>query len=861
MKKLLKILIVEDNLLDSELIENLLKKEKLHFESLVVSNREMFLIALGQFHPNIILADNSLPQFSAMEALNLLKNLGYIIPFIMVTGTVPEEFATGIIKAGADDYILKDRLSRLPAAIDSALKRHKAEIDKKMAVDDLRRSEEKYRTLIERVSDSFFAFDNNWCFTYLNKHAGKLVQRDPETLIGKNVWEEFPDVVGSSTYIALNKAMDEQQYVTNIDYNAALNLWQENHIYPSVDGLSVFVKNISEKIKHEEEEKKEHNLLRTVIDNLPDYIYVKDQDSKLIMANRALIDLIGVASEKEIHGKTLLNFSGIKFDPMNSEEDANIISSGESIFNRDEPITTRSGDQRWLLTTKVPFRDDENLIEGLIGISRDITNRKKSEKELQVTHDRLSFVIKNSPLGFIEWDKDVTVKSWSKQAEFIFGWKDHDPKSRNGLARVYEADLPFVSPFLKRMISGELEKLSIQHRNYTQDGKVIWCEWFNLALKDAQGDVNTILSLVQDITERKLAEDNVIRSERRLNEAQSIAQVGSWEVDFTENTHRWSDELYRIYGIKRSEVEASTELFLSFMHHHDIDTARQKVQQAFDLRKGSSFNFRFIRNDGTVRCGYTEWKYEFDKSGKPLRLYGIIQDITERKEAEEELKQINEELRDLSSHLQNVREEERIQIARDIHDDLGQQLTGLKMDVTWLNKKMTTIEPDAREKMAGMIQLIDETVKSVRRISSNLRPSILDDLGLIAALEWHSEEVQKRFEIKVNFKAEVEEPDIPLATATGIFRIYQEVLTNAVRHANAQVISATFYLENEYLILKIKDDGKGMDKVEIVTKKTLGLIGIKERTFVMGGKYDLKSEPGEGTQIKISIPYQNKKLA
>jgi signal transduction histidine kinase len=154
-----------------------------------------------------------------------------------------------------------------------------------------------------------------------------------------------------------------------------------------------------------------------------------------------------------------------------------------------------------------------------------------------------------------------------------------------------------------------------------------------------------------------------------------------------------------------------------------------------------------------------------------------------------------------------------------------------------------------------MIDLVDETVKSVRRISSNLRPSILDDLGLIAALEWHSQEVEKRAEIRVSFHADMTEPELPVAIATGIFRIYQEALTNAVRHANAHEINSSLRLKDNCLILKVKDDGRGMDLAVTATKKTLGLIGIKERTFVLGGKYHLKSEPGKGTEIQVSVPF------
>jgi signal transduction histidine kinase len=221
----------------------------------------------------------------------------------------------------------------------------------------------------------------------------------------------------------------------------------------------------------------------------------------------------------------------------------------------------------------------------------------------------------------------------------------------------------------------------------------------------------------------------------------------------------------------------------------------------------------------------------------------------------QEILQINDQLHELSSHLQNVREEERIQIARDIHDELGQQLTGLKMDVSWLRNKIAPEDETIRQKIAGIIELIDETVKSVRRISSHLRPSMLDDLGLIPALEWHSEEVAKRYGILVKFTSDIQQITIPDAIATGIFRIYQEVLTNVVRHAGAREIVSSLQVINNQLLLQIADDGEGMDLEKIGAGKTLGLIGIKERTFALGGKYELKSEPGKGTEIKVIIPF------
>ncbi|MBI3137911.1 MAG: PAS domain-containing protein [Sphingobacteriales bacterium] len=368
MQKAMNILMLEDSATDAELVQRLLKKEYPQCRIQLAVTREAFLLALYQSEPDVILADNSLPQFDAREALRMVRDNGINTPFIMVSGTTTEEFAVQMIKNGADDYILKDRLIRLPAAIEAALRHQEAEREKagalrklveseekyrtiverisdgfivmnrgwevtyinpaaekllrrppgylmeknmqeefsaihdrpffaafeeaiytgknrylelysasvdrwiqasiypsgdgiavffrdfseqRKAEEEARKSEEKYRIFIQRVTDAFISLDHNWCYTYLNQQAGELIHRKPEDLIGKNVWAEFPDAVHSATFMAFNQAMNEQRYLSNVDYYAPLDLWQENHIYPSEDGISVFIRNITEKKKLE----------------------------------------------------------------------------------------------------------------------------------------------------------------------------------------------------------------------------------------------------------------------------------------------------------------------------------------------------------------------------------------------------------------------------------------------------------------------------------------------------------------------------------------------------------------------------------------------------------------------------------
>jgi two-component system, NarL family, sensor histidine kinase UhpB len=233
---------------------------------------------------------------------------------------------------------------------------------------------------------------------------------------------------------------------------------------------------------------------------------------------------------------------------------------------------------------------------------------------------------------------------------------------------------------------------------------------------------------------------------------------------------------------------------------------------------------------------------------------GIMIDITERKTAEEGLKEVNRELHDLSCHLQHVREEERKEIARDIHDELGQQLTGIKMDVYYLDKQIKSDDPGIRRRFSDVLRLIEATVNSVRKIATHLRPGILDDLGLVAALQWQSQELQTRFGITINFISDLDEIHAPAGVITGLFRIHQEALTNAARHSDAHLIQSSLRMVNDRIILQINDDGKGFDLNVMGKDKSFGLLGIKERVFVMEGQYEFTSEPGQGTSLSVSVP-------
>ncbi|MEW6418584.1 MAG: response regulator [Nitrospirota bacterium] len=233
---------------------------------------------------------------------------------------------------------------------------------------------------------------------------------------------------------------------------------------------------------------------------------------------------------------------------------------------------------------------------------------------------------------------------------------------------------------------------------------------------------------------------------------------------------------------------------------------------------------------------------------------GLIGNVLERKRAEDELKSSREQLRNLSAHLQTVREEEGKHIAREIHDELGQALTALKMDASLLINKLPNDQKQLIEKTKSMSKLIDATIQTVQRILTELRPGLLDDLGLLAAIEWQAEEFQKRTGIKCEVTLEPDEIIIDQDRSTAIFRIFQEALTNVSRHANATTVKVNLKKKAEKLILKVKDDGRGITEKQISDPKSLGLIGIRERVHLFGGEFKISGIRDKGTAVTVGIP-------
>ena len=232
----------------------------------------------------------------------------------------------------------------------------------------------------------------------------------------------------------------------------------------------------------------------------------------------------------------------------------------------------------------------------------------------------------------------------------------------------------------------------------------------------------------------------------------------------------------------------------------------------------------------------------------------LEREIADRKRTEDEFRRSTDQLRELSARLQSVREEERTHIARVIHDELGQTLTGLKMDVAWLQRHLDRKQPALLEKTQAMSDLIDSTIQTVRRVASELRPGILDDLGLVATIEWQLQEFQTRSGIQGKLISAPEETTLDADGSTAAFRIFQEILTNVARHAQATQVEVILEESASFLTLQVQDNGRGITESEIHSPKSIGLLGMQERARLRAGEVQFQGTPGEGTTVTVRLP-------
>jgi two-component system sensor histidine kinase UhpB len=359
------------------------------------------------------------------------------------------------------------------------------------------------------------------------------------------------------------------------------------------------------------------------------------------------------------------------------------------------------------------------------------------------------------------------------------------------------------------------------------------------------------------------AEAELARSRRNyetlVNAIDGIVWEAAWDPAASACRYEFvSRQAERLLGQAVERWTREPDFWIERVHPEDREAVRAHYCRRIETGGNFELEFRLTR-EGRAPLWVREFVSAACEPGG-IRLRGVTVDVSELKRAERKLNDYNLQLRDLAGHLISVREAERARIAREVHDELGQQLTGLKMELAWLEKRLGGV-PDAGQrrqfaaKFEAMARLIDATIQSVRKISTDLRPAILDNIGLLAALEWQAREFQERTGIECDFRANVEDLDWHDERATALFRIFQEALTNVARHAAATRVEVRVERAADGVKLTVHDNGRGLAAPGDTARMSLGILGMKERALLAGGEFEIAGAPGRGTTVTVRLPF------
>ncbi len=425
----------------------------------------------------------------------------------------------------------------------------------------------------------------------------------------------------------------------------------------------------------------------------------------------------------------------------------------------------------------------------------------------------------------------------------ISGYTEDELLGTDFLRLVLPEDKDMVRENAARMLRGQRSD-PYEYRGRSKNGRSFWISEMVTSI-DYMGK-RAVLGNFMDITDRKRAEEALRRSEEDFKSLIENALDLILTIDMDGVISYASPAIERLLGFKPEEFVGRD--FRGTIHPDDADKV-MKVSKGVN----PSTDIRVGHRDGT-------WRYFEGIVKKRLRNSRVVgvtinaRDITERKLADEELRSSRQQFRDLSAHLQAMREEERKKIARDLHDELGQALTALRMELSWLKKKLPENDKVLHEKVASISKVVDDTVRTVQRISTELRPGILDDLGLVPAIEWQAAEFQNHTGIKCEVSLNNKDLVLDQDRSAAVFRILQETLTNVARHANATRVKVTLNEKVGKLMLRINDNGKGITPRQISGSKSLGLIGIRERAYSLGGEARIVGNAARGTTVTVTIP-------
>ena len=764
--------------------------------------------------------------------------------------------------------------------------------ERKQIEQALQDSQQRLKAVIDNAPDVIFTYDINGRFISGNKRAEDLMGYSQEELLGKTFAES-----GIFTPESLAKA--EQKIESYKQGKAAEPTPYEiiakdgSHYFVEVRGVPIvqgdtfeviaIARDITERKRIEkqlndykqnlekmveertaelasayEELKESEGRLRSFFENVPDILFAHNMEGQFTDINKKGLELSGY-SRDEIVGKNILETGILPLDQIEGVV-AGIkgIEEGKSGYPYEVQLMKKDGSRIAVEAVSFPIKR-KGVLE-VMGIARDITERKRIENVLKNSEEKLRTMFASMADGVVVTDLEGNIKDANEALLHMFGYsKKEDVMGMNGFAFIAEKDRDLAMNDMTRLFSEGLvtgRSWTFKHRS----GGEFQAELSTALLKDAKGNPTDILVVMRDITKRKQIEEALRESEQKLRLMFDAINEGIFVIDLDGTVAEVNGGVEKITGYRRKQLLGQSGLNHMFPGFKgDAIGMLQKVvarggtqkEVVVPMKTAAGKVIEVEANSSVLR----------DISGNPIGLIGIVRDISERKKAEVKLKESKEELRFYLNQITKAQEEERKKIARELHDDTIQELITLSRQLDDLIDKKIMPDEDrrgSRKKIEEAQEKVTSILQNVRRFTRDLRPSILDDLGLVPALEWLTSDMSARFKIPIDISIIGNEKNIAPDAALAMFRVAQESLRNAGSHSKASQIQLNLKFTSKAVTLSIIDNGKGFTPPKQISSLTkhgkLGVAGMYERAQLIGATLSIKSRRNEGTTISLEVP-------
>jgi PAS domain S-box-containing protein len=603
------------------------------------------------------------------------------------------------------------------------------------------------------------------------------------------------------------------------------------------------------------------NTLQAIIESIPIRVFWKDRGLRYMGCNTLFARDAGCEHPEQLLGQDDFAMGWRDQADLYRADDRQVIESCRSKLNIIEPQTTPAGGKIWLDTSKVPLQKPNGEVFGVLGIYEDITVRKATEEVIKLTQERLELAIKGADLGTWDWNLKTGALALNDRWAEMLGYRpdEVEPHYHSWENLAHPEDLPATMSVLNAHLAGKTPLYETEHRLRHKSGEWVWVlDRGKVIERDAQGQPLRACGTHLDITARKQAEAELQFRNVILSTQQEVSIDGILVVDEKARILSYNRRFIEMWGLPAKLVEDKVdEPVLQFVTAQMADPHSffQRVQHLFAHRRETS------RDELLLADGRVFDRYSAPMFGPEERYYGRVwyfRDITERKQAEAEIIRQREELRGLAARLAEVEEAERQELARELHDQVCQNLTSLSITLETLILRAQKEPLDQLlSRVANLAALVEQTSEITRDIMEGLRPTVLDHYGLMGGLRQLASQFSQRTGIAAEVRGEESAPRLATLVELALFRITQEALANMAKHSRGSQVTVACEEKDDTFRLTIADNGIGFDPDKVpppTAGHKWGLVTMAERTLAIGGHYCIESQSGQGTRVVVEVP-------